>query len=65
MTQAYTHHSAVRYGTQSLAALPALRLSGRGLTADLENGPGSSGAVFAPIRCRTHAYTSSEETALM
>lgn len=32
--------------------------------ADLEDVPGGSGAVFAPIRCRTHAYTSTNKTAL-
>lgn len=62
-----TYHSAVGHGAlgsaRALAALPPLWVSVRRL-ADLEEVPGGSGAVFAPIRRRTHAYTSTAETAL-
>lgn len=62
-----TYHSAVGHGALgfagALGALPPLWLSVRRL-ADLEDIPGGSGAVFAPIRCRTHAYTSTNKTAL-
>lgn len=62
-----TYHSAVGHGALgfagTLGALPPLWLSVRRL-ADLEDIPGGSGAVFAPIRCRTHAYTSTNKTAL-
>ncbi|PWA15799.1 hypothetical protein CCH79_00008913 [Gambusia affinis] len=61
-----TYHSAVGHGALgfagTLGALPPLRVSVRRL-ADLEDVPGGSGAVFAPIRCRTHAYTSTIKTA--
>lgn len=63
-----TYHSAVGHGALGFAgtfgALPPLWVSVRRL-ADLENIPGGSGAVFAPIRCRTHAYTSTNKTALI
>lgn len=62
-----TYHSAVGHGALgfagALGALSPLWLSVRRL-ADLEDIPGGSGAVFAPIRCRTHAYTSTNKTAL-
>lgn len=62
-----TYHSAVGHGALgfagALGAFPPLWLSVRRL-ADLEDIPGGSGAVFAPIRCRTHAYTSTNKTAL-
>lgn len=63
-----TYHSAVGHGALGFAgtfgALPPLWVSVRRL-ADLEDIPGGSGAVFAPIRCRTHAYTSTNKTALI
>lgn len=63
-----TYHSAVGHGALGFAgtfgALPPLWISVRRL-ADLEDVPGGSGAVFAPIRCRTHAYTSTNKTALI
>ena len=63
-----TYHSAVGHGALGFAgtfgALPPLWVSVRRL-ADLEDVPGGSGAVFAPIRCRTHAYTSTNKTALV
>lgn len=63
-----TYHSAVGHGALgsagALGALPPLWLPVRRL-ADLEDIPGGSGAVFAPIRCRTHAYTSTNKTALI
>lgn len=63
-----TYHSAVGHGALGFAgtfgALPPLCVSVRRL-ADLEDIPGGSGAVFAPIRCRTHAYTSTNKTALI
>lgn len=62
-----TYHSAVGHGALgfagALGALPPLWVSVRRL-ADLEDVPGGSGAIFAPIRCRTHAYTSTNKTAL-
>lgn len=62
------YHSAVGHGALgfagTLGALPPLWVSVRRL-ADLEDIPGRSGAVFAPIRCRTHAYTSTNKTAPM
>lgn len=62
------YHSAVGHGALgsagALGALPPLGVS-VGRLADLEDVPGGSGAVFAPIRCRTHAYTSTTETALI
>lgn len=60
-----TYHSAVGHGALgsagTLGALPPLLVSAWRL-ADLEDVPGGSGAVFAPIRCRTHAYTSTIKT---
>lgn len=62
------YHSAVGHGALgfagTLGALPPLWVS-VGRLADLEDIPGRSGAVFAPIRCRTHAYTSTNKTAPM
>ena len=62
-----TYHSAVGHGALgfagALGALPPLWVAVRRL-ADLEDVPGGSGAIFAPIRCRTHAYTSTNKTAL-
>lgn len=62
-----TYHSAVGHGALGFAgtfgALPPLWVSVRRL-ADLEDVPGGSGAVFAPIRCRTHAYTPTNKTTL-
>lgn len=63
-----TYHSAVGHGALGFAgtfgALPPLWVSVRRL-ADLEDVPGGSGAVFSPIRCRTHAYTPTNKTALI
>lgn len=64
----HTNHPAVGHGALGFAgtfgALPPLWVSVKRL-ADLEDVPGGSGAVFAPIRCRTHAYTSTNKTALI
>lgn len=58
------YHSAVGHGALgfagTLGALPPLWVSVRRL-ADLKDIPGRSGAIFAPIRCRTHAYTSTNK----
>ena len=63
-----THHSAVGHGALGFAgtfgALSPLWVS-VGRFADLEDVPGGSGAVLAPIRCRTHAYTYTNKTALI
>ena len=63
-----THHSAVGDGALGFAgtfgALSPLLVS-VGRFADLKDVPGGSGAVLAPIRCRTHAYTSTNKTALI
>lgn len=64
----HTYHSAVGHGALGFAgtfgALPPLWVSIRRL-ADLEDVPGGSGAVFSPIRCRTHAYTPTNKSALI
>lgn len=69
----FTHHLAVVQGSLGFvgalgAAAPALPISAlqRGL-ADLEDrgAGGPAGALFAPIRCRTHAYTSTKPKPLV
>lgn len=60
-----TYHSAVVHGSlcfaSALGTLPPLRIPRRSL-ADLKNVCCGSGAVFSPVRCRTHAYASTMKT---
>lgn len=69
----FTHHLAVVQGSLGFlgafgAAAPALPIPAlQRRLADLEDrgAGGPTGALFAPIRCRTHAYTSTKPKPLV
>lgn len=71
--QFFTHHLAVVQGSLGFvgafgATAPALPISAlQRRLADLEDrgAGGPAGALFAPIRCRTHAYTSTKPKPLV